>query len=258
LWWNALHIPISRLPVVFTDPNMHAIGNLVKALCFFVLAVLRARDQEDLRHFMLRKTAKGGLEKLFFREFRFDAAAIFAFPSLLGDYADPYLSQLMCPVLLFSQAWTLMLYGEPGQAPGGVPAAAGGMADRTSGNRRAVVVLCVASSLLLVFYHVLKPLDLRTKNKGVHSLDLHGPEGHLDEELARSCADGKPLTDNHTEGGTRALKDFVLARAANNAWFSVIEKWVTSRSVPHDPDGSGHRETDPEEMLHMKALHDCR
>ena len=63
---------------------MHAIGNLVKALCFFVLAVLRARDQEDLRHFMLRMTAKGGLEKFFFREFRFAAAAIAAFPSLLG------------------------------------------------------------------------------------------------------------------------------------------------------------------------------
>jgi len=135
---------------------MHMICNLVKAFCFFVLAELRAKDQEARRHFVLSKTAKGRLEKLFLLEFRFAAAAIAAFSSLLGDFADSCLSQLMCLLHFCSQAWTMMLYGEPGQAPGGVTAAAGGVANRTNSRRRAVIVLRVACALLLVFDRLLK------------------------------------------------------------------------------------------------------
>ena len=214
------------LPVVPTVPYMHTTGNVVKSLFFYVNALLPRRQRLRLRLFALKRSGKSGYDRFYLREFMCLCASIVAFPSLLGDDPDICLGQLMAIASLFCQAWTAALYVHVCRTS----------SDLTTSKNKALAALRVACTLLVIFYRLLKPLDPRTKDKGVYSLYLHGAAMHLEEQLkddvVHQC---KPFTDNDTEGGLRIFGDFLSRRSSNVPWAAVAEDWVTAMALDSHP-----------------------
>jgi len=241
--------PFCGLPLMPAVPYMHTTGNIVKALFFHVCALLRKPLRLALRSFALKWTGKSGCDQLFFREFIKICAAIVAFPSLLGDEADGCLGQIMAIASLFCQAWTAALYAH-----------VGGSADdagSAGATRKALAALRIASTFLVVYYRVLKPMDPKTKDKGVYSLYLHGAAMHLEEQLKDAVAqDCKPFTDHDTEGGLRRLGAFLSSRSSNTPWAAVAEDWATSMAL--SPNLSRAKATEVELQLSVKSIRVCR
>jgi len=185
--------------VQMQSPGMQYTGSIAKKVLSLILELVNTNTNKVGRAAIHKLTLRSSTADMYFRHWREMVAAAIVCPAVFGG----------APV---EKCWRLLL--RLTQLLNAAWRSAEGDKDATA-RESAAATTELPADLMAPLYDVLKPLDPRTADSGVHTLYFHAAVAHLRGQLGDNRSAATHLVDDNVEAHLRASSRYVNARANN-------------------------------------------
>jgi len=220
-------------------PGMHCTGSIAKKVLSLILECVNTNNNDVGRAAIHMLTLRSSTADMYFRHWREMVAAAIVCPDVVGGSpVDKCWRLLLQMTQLLNAAWRT----------------AEGDKDATV-REGAAAIMELTANLMAPLYEVLKPLDPRTADSGVHTLYLHAAVAHLRSRLGANRTAVAHLVDDNVEAHLRASSRYVNARANNAPRAQIFTDMAALSPVTLKSGGKGR--SHPSGLLFTTKIDYC-